>query len=98
MPFGLEEPTWDVVATEALQPGDRVLLYTDGIVEGRNGVGVEFDLERLTDLLERDLHWPAEEVLRRVVHAVLDWQEGKIRDDATLVLLHWVGPGASTTI
>ena len=38
----------------SLQPGDRVLPYTDGVVEARSPQGEEFGLDRLMDLLIRE--------------------------------------------
>jgi serine phosphatase RsbU (regulator of sigma subunit) len=69
------------------------LLYTDGVVEARTSRGEEFGLERLRDFLEREAasQQPAEELLRRLVRAVLDYQGGDLRDDATLLLLQWAG-------
>jgi hypothetical protein len=94
LPFGLDAgaPT---LARYALQPGDAVLLYTDGVVEARTPDGEEFGLDRLRDLLEREAaaEHPAEELLRRLVRAVLDYQGGDLRDDATLLLLQWAGVG-----
>lgn len=94
-PFGLSAHC-DQVATLALQPGDTVVLYTDGITEGRAPDGQEFGAERLGDFLEREAasgRLP-EEILRRLVRAVLEHQGGLLRDDATIVLLHWEGPPA----
>jgi serine/threonine protein phosphatase PrpC len=82
----------DLVRT-ALQPGDTVVLYTDGVVEARGPDGSEFGVDRLVDLLEREAssERAPEEVLRRLVRAVLEHQGGPLRDDATLVLLRWTG-------
>lgn len=95
LPFGLDDRTPTVVR-QALEPGDAVLLYTDGVVEGRTPSGDEFGLDRLRDLLEREAAsgQPAEEVLRRLVRAVLDHQVGKLRDDATLLFVQWLGADA----
>jgi len=93
-PFGLGSRC-EQVAEVALEPGDTVVLYTDGIVEGRTrGDGGEFGVARLGDFLEREAASgrPAEEILRRLVRAVLEHQDGNLRDDATIVLLHWDGP------
>lgn len=50
-------------------------------------------MARLIDLLEREASsgFEPEEVLRRLVHSVLEHQGGALRDDATLMLLCWTG-------
>jgi serine phosphatase RsbU (regulator of sigma subunit) len=52
-----------------------------------------FGTDRLADLLEREAAsgQSAEELLRRLVQAVLDHQAGGLRDDATLLLVQWTG-------
>jgi hypothetical protein len=79
------------VHTEQLQPGDRLLLYTDGVVEGRAADGTEFGLRRLGDFVIRHSAGgvPAPETLRRLNRAILDFQDGRLADDATTVLLEW---------
>lgn len=95
LPFGVGSDGDHVVRT-SLQPGDTVVLYTDGVVEARGPDGTEFGVDRLADLLERESssERAPEEVLRRLVRAVLEHQGGPLRDDATLVLLRWIGPPA----
>lgn len=92
-PFGIGSRC-EQVAEVALQPGDMVVLYTDGVVEARGADGQEFGVARLSDLLEREAASgrPADEVLRRLVRAVLDHQDGTLRDDATFILVQWEGP------
>jgi hypothetical protein len=95
LPFGLGAGA-PVPCVFDLEPDDAVLLYTDGVVEARTPDGELFGLERLADLLEREAAsgQPAEELLRRLVQAVLDHQAGGLRDDATLMLVQWTGrPG-----
>jgi hypothetical protein len=83
--------------TVSLEPDDVVLLYTDGITEARDAEGNLFGLPRLIEFAEREanagLH--AAEVARRLSHAVLDHQQGRLQDDATLMLIQW-GPGIGT--
>jgi serine phosphatase RsbU (regulator of sigma subunit) len=83
-----------VVATAALEPADRVLFYTDGVVEGRNLAGEPFGEDRLADILVRQTlaGQPAAETMRRLAHAILAHQGAKPRDDATMVFLEWPGP------
>jgi len=92
LPFGLGSTSpW--VGSRDLEPGDAVLLYTDGVVEARTPDGELFGEERLVDLLEREAagEQPAEELLRRLVQAVLAHQADGLRDDATLLLIQWPG-------
>lgn len=93
LPFGVGS-AFDEPRQLDLQPGDIVVLYTDGVVEARNAEGREFGVNRLRDLLEREAasERAPEEVLRRLVRTVLDHQGGPLRDDATVVLLSWAGP------
>ena len=74
-----------------LDPGDMLLLYTDGVVEGGRRGTERFGLDRLTDLLSRNLLadlLPAE-TLRRVVRAVLEHAAHELHDDLTMVLIEY---------
>jgi serine phosphatase RsbU (regulator of sigma subunit) len=92
LPFGLSADP-PMLHSQDLEPGDAVLLYTDGVIEARTPQGEFFGLERLTDLLEREAAsgQPAEELLRRLVQTVLEHQAAELRDDATLLLVQWTG-------
>jgi hypothetical protein len=95
LPLGLvvneRPPTTIAVGREQLEPDDRILLYTDGVTEARSPAGVFFGDQALIDLLRRNLAagLPAQETMRRVVHALLNHQQGQLTDDATLLLLEW---------
>ncbi|WP_446218893.1 PP2C family protein-serine/threonine phosphatase [Micromonospora sp. IBHARD004] len=81
------------VAEVRLEPGDRLLLHTDGVTEARNAAGEMFGLPRLADLAERHIRsgLPAPETLRRLNRAVAGHRGGASRDDETIVLVEWSG-------
>ncbi|HEX2315677.1 MAG TPA: PP2C family protein-serine/threonine phosphatase [Thermomonospora sp.] len=76
-----------------LEPGDRLIFYTDGIVEARNPEGEAFGLARFADFIIRReadrLSVP--ETLRRLIQTVLAHQRGRLQDDATVLLVEWRG-------
>src|ERR1700761_1647083 len=89
------------LCAERLEPRDRVLLYTDGVTEGRAADGTPFGLGRLADFVIRhnSALLPAPETMRRLNHAIVEYQHGRLRDDATAVLIEWQPdqPGPSLT-
>jgi hypothetical protein len=97
VPWGLATITGTVgdapTATERLEPGDRVLFYTDGVVEAHLPGQEQFGVDRLVELITRHSsdQEEAEEIVRRVVQAVLDHQSDELPDDATVVLFQWNG-------
>jgi serine phosphatase RsbU (regulator of sigma subunit) len=78
----------------ALRPGDRVLMYTDGVTEARTGDGTEFGLERFADYIIRAMAAGelAPEALRRLIHSILDSPTSRLRDDATILMFEWTPP------
>ena len=91
LPFGLRGTPR--LGQADLEPGDTVLLYTDGVTEARGADGELFGLDRLIDLLEQEAasERPPEEMLRRLVRALLEHEPEGLRDDATLLLVQWTG-------
>jgi serine phosphatase RsbU (regulator of sigma subunit) len=81
---------------EQLEPGDMVLLYTDGVVEARSPGGEFFGVERLSELVQIQLAGglDAPETMRRVVRELLMHNDNSLSDDATLLMLEWRRPTA----
>ncbi len=88
-----------VVTVAGLERGDSVLFQSDGVVDARSPAGEFFGDERLADLIDRltEHDTPPSEVLRRCLHAVIEHQDGRPNDDATLVLLRWANEARLTT-
>jgi serine phosphatase RsbU (regulator of sigma subunit) len=82
------------VPTVRLEPGDRVLFFTDGVIEERLADGEQFGEERLRQLLEQTTRerLPAAESVRRLSHALMAARSGRTSDDASLLLLEWKAP------
>ena len=95
LPWGLgvldEAARPPTVATASLEPGDSVLFYTDGVVEAHLPGREQFGVDRLADLVGQHAgnQLEPEEIVRRLVHAVLDHQDSHLADDATMVLVQW---------
>jgi FixJ family two-component response regulator len=70
-----------------LQPGDRLLLYTDGITEANNDCDDEFDEARLIDLLTANRALAAAQLQEVIMESVTEFCGGDFHDDATLMVL-----------
>lgn len=70
-----------------LMPGDRLVLFTDGIVEAPNADGEEFGEQRLVEVLAHHRMARADELRDAVMADVRSHCAGKLNDDATLIIL-----------
>lgn len=95
-PTGLGLGLPPTVCRGQLEPGDRLVVYSDGITEARNPQGEEFGVDRLVDFLIRHHAdgLPVPETLRRLIRHHLEYHHGRLGDDATIMLLEWHGPTA----
>ncbi len=80
-----------VEGRESLEPGDMLLLYTDGLTEARQPGGELFTVERLGEFIEREAASgrAAPETLRQLREAIIERGAGALTDDATAVLVEW---------
>jgi hypothetical protein len=88
-PLGLD-PT-PTAEHAAMVPGDRLLLYTDGLVEARSRSGRMIALDHLHDTLR---HPNLDGALAALVDTLQSLVIGPIEDDLALVLAEYRGPGA----
>ena len=80
-----------LLGQEDLEPGDWVVVHTDGVTEARDATGEPFGDARLADALQdaAAAGRPPPETARRLARAVLAHQDGRLQDDATVLLTCW---------
>lgn len=91
--FGGEQP---LVSERMLELGDRVLCFTDGLVEEHQVGGEQFGEEQLIEFTNRVVrdHGPVRAVVRALSHALKLERGGITTDDATILLIEWRGGDA----
>jgi sigma-B regulation protein RsbU (phosphoserine phosphatase) len=70
-----------------LERGDRIVLFTDGIVEAENPAGDDFGDSRLTDVVVRRRDANAAALIDGIFGQVTRFTAGPLQDDATVVVL-----------
>lgn len=92
LPVGFGGAT-PIVTDRMLQPGDRVLFFTDGLTEEHISGGAEFGDARLHELIERVEAdgVPVQESVRRLSGILMRARGGSTNDDSTLLMIEWNG-------
>jgi sigma-B regulation protein RsbU (phosphoserine phosphatase) len=105
LPLGLVEDAESAQGVCRLERGDRLLVYTDGVVEASDDRGEMFGESRLIEAARRAGARRGERINPDLIGAVADFTGGReFRDDCTLLLLEWRGsrdsadPAASPSI
>lgn len=80
-----EYPLWET----AIEPGDRFLLYTDGVSEPENGSGEAFGEKRLEQVVRENHLSAPSEMLDKLLAEIRQWQpvSAQQKDDITLVAI-----------
>lgn len=91
--FGGDEPQ---LSEQTLQVGDRVLCFTDGLIEEHDAGGQQFGEEQLIACVNRidSAEGGVRAVVRSLSHTLIRERGGITSDDATLFLIEWRGGAA----
>jgi len=88
--FGVREDCDYPVCHVPLQPGDRFLLYTDGVVEPENTAGDWFGDRKLEEVMHDSQSRSALELTAHLLSEIASWQAVSItaqQDDITLIVM-----------
>jgi serine phosphatase RsbU (regulator of sigma subunit) len=89
LPLGILPDLWAAVPVKlSMQPGDILLLVTDGFLEWENSAGEDFGSERLTATVRQFSDREPEVIIAELYDAVLNFAQGtQQKDDLTAVLI-----------
>jgi sigma-B regulation protein RsbU (phosphoserine phosphatase) len=89
LPLGVErDATFEQAGPITLEPGDVLVMSTDGIREARNRDDVFFGKERLVDIVRQKAGLSADQICTAILDAVTQFVEPAPRtDDITLVIV-----------
>jgi sigma-B regulation protein RsbU (phosphoserine phosphatase) len=88
IPLAVTEDTLFGQLTIPMAPGDRLFVYTDGIIDAPSPEGVCFGLERLKDVLDANIKSPITELKSAVLRALHQYAGRELtHDDVTLIAL-----------
>jgi phosphoserine phosphatase RsbU/P len=89
LPLGMFATSRYTVQRVKLEPGDSLILYTDGISEARNAKGSEYGMKRLSSVAGERHGWVPQELLAACMRDLDGHCSGtKQVDDQTLMVLH----------
>lgn len=90
LPIGMDDDIGDFIdhITVELQPGDGVVLYTDGIPEAFNLEKKQYGMERFCEVISTNWQYTAQEIKEVIIADVREFiGNQKVFDDITLVIL-----------
>ena len=73
----------------AIRSGERILLYTDGLIEPQNASGESFGDRKLEEVMRKNQWQPPAELLEQMISEIRAWQPISLpqQDDITMVAI-----------
>lgn len=92
MPVGMLEEAEFSLAEERLAPGDKIVIYSDGVTESQDAQGEFFGRKRLLDVVAAHAGEPSHAIHDAIQAAVAAFTEGAPQaDDITVLVLEYAG-------
>ena len=92
MPVGLLDSAEFEVVEQRLAPGDKIVIYSDGVTEAQNLEKKFFGKRRLREAIEAHASGSCAAIHDAIQEAVAGFTEGAAQsDDITLVVLEFRG-------
>lgn len=77
--------------TANLQPGDMILLCTDGILEAKDAFHQNYDIKRLVSQFKRNAGESLEFISDNIISSISEYEYTKNNDDQTMVMIRYEG-------
>jgi sigma-B regulation protein RsbU (phosphoserine phosphatase) len=75
-----------------LFPGDKLILYTDGLIDARNSEGEKYSITRLKKIIQKYNKWGAERITQALTYDIKKFAGEKPADDVTFLVLDVLPP------
>lgn len=85
-PLGMGDDIQYSLDSFPVEPGDKIILYTDGVVETPIKEGGLFGLERFTEIVLENIHLTNAEIVEKAM-ALLEEKHEEYKDDVTMLVL-----------
>jgi len=93
-PVGMLDGAEFAVAEWQLSPGDKIVIYSDGVTEAQNAAGQFFGRKRLRETLAANAAESCLAIHDAIQESVSGFTEGAVQsDDITVLVLEYSGPG-----
>lgn len=97
MPLGMLDVATFGVKTIQLEPGDKIVAYSDGLTEAQNSAGEFFDTGRIREFIRSQAASSASQLHESLMRETYAFTDGAVQsDDITLLVLEYSPPAACT--
>lgn len=84
--LGLANDSTYINFSVEVDPGDMVILYTDGVTESRRN-GQFIEREQFIEMIQRNKHLEAQQMADAIQQEIFAWSDYTLRDDQTIIIL-----------